>query len=150
MLIIKHQNHLDKWTEVHFLTISPFLVIDDNTTKASKYNKHFDKNMQSNLGRQPLLPFFPSSALASGCPRRPCVGVPGPCHRSTPFLPPSRAHHRLWRPTPCTGGKETRTPTPPPSASPVPIPSPLHSGSPGDGSHPPTRPRASPPPTSYH
>ena len=29
-----------------FLTISPFLVIDDNTTKASKYNKHFDENMQ--------------------------------------------------------------------------------------------------------
>ena len=30
-----------------FLTISPFLVIDDNTTKASKYNKHLNENMLS-------------------------------------------------------------------------------------------------------
>jgi hypothetical protein len=47
MLIIKHQNSLDKWVGSIFLTISPFLVIDDNTTKAHKYNKHFDENMQS-------------------------------------------------------------------------------------------------------
>jgi hypothetical protein len=47
MLIIKHQNHLAKWVGSIFLTISLFLVIDDNTTKASKYNKHFDENMQS-------------------------------------------------------------------------------------------------------
>jgi hypothetical protein len=47
MLIIKHQNHLDKWVEVHFPNNLPLLVIVDNTTKASKYNKHFDENMQS-------------------------------------------------------------------------------------------------------
>jgi hypothetical protein len=28
-----------------FLTVSPFLVIDDNTTKARKYDKCFDENM---------------------------------------------------------------------------------------------------------
>jgi hypothetical protein len=47
MLIIKHQNHLAKWPGVHFPYNIPILVIDDNTTKASKYNKHFDENMQS-------------------------------------------------------------------------------------------------------
>jgi hypothetical protein len=47
MLIIKHQNHLVKLSEVHFPYNLPFLVIDDNTTKASKYNKYFDENMQS-------------------------------------------------------------------------------------------------------
>jgi hypothetical protein len=47
MLTIKHQNHLDKWTKSIFLTIFQFFVIDDNTTKASKYNKHFDENIQS-------------------------------------------------------------------------------------------------------
>jgi hypothetical protein len=46
MLIIKHQNRLAKWSGSIFLTIAPFLVIDDNTTKASKYNKHFKENMQ--------------------------------------------------------------------------------------------------------
>ena len=30
-----------------FLTISPFLVIDDNTTKSSKYYKYLNENMQS-------------------------------------------------------------------------------------------------------
>jgi hypothetical protein len=39
MLIIKHQNHLAKWHEVHFPYNIPFLVVDDNTTKESKYNK---------------------------------------------------------------------------------------------------------------
>jgi hypothetical protein len=47
MLTIKHQNHLDKWAEVHFSYNIPILVIDDNTTKASKYNKYFYENMQS-------------------------------------------------------------------------------------------------------
>jgi hypothetical protein len=45
MLIIKHQNHLDKWSRVHFPYILPLLVIDDNTNKASKYNKHFNEEM---------------------------------------------------------------------------------------------------------
>jgi hypothetical protein len=35
-----HQNHLVKWVGVHFLTISPVFVIDDNATKASKYMKY--------------------------------------------------------------------------------------------------------------
>jgi hypothetical protein len=47
MLIIKHQNQLVKWAKVHFPYDLPLLVIDDNTNKASKYNKHFDENMQS-------------------------------------------------------------------------------------------------------
>jgi uncharacterized protein involved in tolerance to divalent cations len=47
MLIIKHHNHLVKWVEVHFPYNLPLLVIDDNTTKESKYNKWFDENMQS-------------------------------------------------------------------------------------------------------
>jgi hypothetical protein len=47
MLIIKHQNHLAKWSEVHFPYNLPLLVIDDNITKASKYNNHFNENMQS-------------------------------------------------------------------------------------------------------
>jgi hypothetical protein len=47
MLIIKHQNHLVKWARAHFPYNLPLLVIDDNTTKASKYNKYFDENMQS-------------------------------------------------------------------------------------------------------
>jgi hypothetical protein len=33
--------------QVHFTYNPPFLVIDDNTTKASKYNKHLNENMQS-------------------------------------------------------------------------------------------------------
>jgi hypothetical protein len=40
MLIIKHQNHLVKWVEVNFPHNLPILVIDDNTTKASKYFKY--------------------------------------------------------------------------------------------------------------
>jgi hypothetical protein len=47
MLIIKHQNHLAKWVGVHFPYNLPLLLIDDNTTKSSKYNKYFDENMQS-------------------------------------------------------------------------------------------------------
>jgi hypothetical protein len=47
MLIIKHQNHLAKWHRIHFPYNLPLLVIDNNTTKASKYNKKFDENMQS-------------------------------------------------------------------------------------------------------
>jgi hypothetical protein len=47
MLIIKRQNHLAKWPGVHFPYNLPLLVIDDNTTKASKSNKHFDENMKS-------------------------------------------------------------------------------------------------------
>jgi hypothetical protein len=31
---------------VHFPHNLPLLVIDENTTKASKYNKYFDENMQ--------------------------------------------------------------------------------------------------------
>jgi hypothetical protein len=38
-LIIKHQNHLSKCVMVHFSYNLPFLVIDANTTKASKYMK---------------------------------------------------------------------------------------------------------------
>jgi hypothetical protein len=45
MLIIKHQNRLAKWFGVLFPYNLPLLLIDDNTTKASKYNKHFDENM---------------------------------------------------------------------------------------------------------
>jgi hypothetical protein len=41
------KTYLAKWLGSIFLTISPFLVIDDNTTKASKYNKHLNENMQS-------------------------------------------------------------------------------------------------------
>jgi hypothetical protein len=47
MLLIKHQNQLVKWVEAHFPYNLPFLVIGYNTTKSSKYNKHFDQNMQS-------------------------------------------------------------------------------------------------------
>jgi hypothetical protein len=36
-----------KWPRVHFPYNLPFLVIDDNTTKASKYYKHLNENMQS-------------------------------------------------------------------------------------------------------
>jgi hypothetical protein len=36
LLIIKHQNPKLNGPRSIFLTISPFLVIDDNTTKASK------------------------------------------------------------------------------------------------------------------
>jgi hypothetical protein len=39
MLIIKHQNQLVKWTEVHFPYNLRLLVTDDNTTKqANKTN----------------------------------------------------------------------------------------------------------------
>jgi hypothetical protein len=38
LLIIKHQNHIVKWVEVHFHYNLPLLVIGDNTTKASKYS----------------------------------------------------------------------------------------------------------------
>jgi hypothetical protein len=37
MLIIKLQNYLVKWARVYFSYNIPFWVIDDNTTKASKY-----------------------------------------------------------------------------------------------------------------
>jgi hypothetical protein len=36
---------LSQMARVHFPYNLPFLVIDDNTTKASKYNKHFNENM---------------------------------------------------------------------------------------------------------
>jgi hypothetical protein len=36
MLFIKYQNPLIKWLVSIFLTVSPFLVIDDDTTKAKK------------------------------------------------------------------------------------------------------------------
>jgi hypothetical protein len=47
MLIIKHQNPFSQMTRGPFFLQFPLLVIDDNTTKASKYNKHFNENMQS-------------------------------------------------------------------------------------------------------
>jgi hypothetical protein len=47
MLNIKHQNLLSKMAWVHFPYNLPLLVIDDNITKASKYNNHFNENMQS-------------------------------------------------------------------------------------------------------
>jgi hypothetical protein len=48
MLIIKHQNSFSQIAQGTFsLQSPPFLVIDDNTTKACKYNKHFNENMQS-------------------------------------------------------------------------------------------------------
>jgi hypothetical protein len=48
MLIIKHQNPFGQMTRGPYFPYNlPFLVIDDNTTKASKYNKHFNENMQS-------------------------------------------------------------------------------------------------------
>jgi hypothetical protein len=46
-LIIKHQNNVVNWIGVHVPYNLPFMVIDDNTTKASKYNKYLDENMQS-------------------------------------------------------------------------------------------------------
>jgi hypothetical protein len=48
MLIIKHQKSIkSNGLRSIFLTISPFLVIDDNTTKAGKYYKNLKKNVQS-------------------------------------------------------------------------------------------------------
>jgi hypothetical protein len=48
MLIIKHQNPFIQMARGPFsLQFPPFLVIEDNTTKVSKYNKHFNENMQS-------------------------------------------------------------------------------------------------------
>jgi hypothetical protein len=47
MLIMKQQNHLAKWIEVHFPYNLLLLVIDDNTTKASKYMKYKNEIMQS-------------------------------------------------------------------------------------------------------
>jgi hypothetical protein len=42
MLIIKQQNLLSQMARVHFPYNLPLLVIDDNTTKASKYNQTFE------------------------------------------------------------------------------------------------------------
>jgi hypothetical protein len=48
MLIIKHQNLFSQMAWGPFsLQSPPFLVIDDNTTKANKYYKHLIENMQS-------------------------------------------------------------------------------------------------------
>jgi hypothetical protein len=47
MLIIKHQNLLIQMARGPFPYNLPLLVIDDNTTKESKYNKHLNENMQS-------------------------------------------------------------------------------------------------------
>jgi hypothetical protein len=48
VLIIKHQNLLSQMARGPFsLQSPPFLVIDDNTTKARKYYDHLNENMQS-------------------------------------------------------------------------------------------------------
>jgi hypothetical protein len=47
MLIIKHQNLLSQMARGPFSLQSPLLVIDDNTIKANKYNKHLYVNMQA-------------------------------------------------------------------------------------------------------
>jgi hypothetical protein len=72
MLIIKHQNHLSQMVQGPFSLQSPLLVIDDNTTKASKYNKHLLSHVAWVLHSTEVVPCTHKSCIPC------CMGLQGP------------------------------------------------------------------------